>query len=77
MKRSELEITLAFLEVSQDESNKTAFVYKTNTNFILAGRYLSLLLDNNLIEKIGCKYRITETGKQYLKTAKSLVLNKK
>jgi predicted transcriptional regulator len=73
MRRTEIEIVVAILEVAGEPINKTAIVYKTNINFKIAKKYLDTLQANGLIEKKPeNKYRITDKGKSYLQKAKEL-----
>ncbi len=73
MRRNEMEIIVAILEVASEPINKTAIVYKTNINFKLAKKYLDMLQANGLIEKTPeNKYQITDKGRSYLQKAKEL-----
>ncbi|HEY9246173.1 MAG TPA: winged helix-turn-helix domain-containing protein [Candidatus Methanoperedens sp.] len=73
MNRSRIDIIIDILEVAVGGTNKTKIVYRTNLNFKLAGKYLSLLQDRGLIENRLDKYITTEKGKIILGKAKELI----
>ena len=72
MRRSKIDIIVDVLEVTKNGVNKTAIVYKTNLNFMLADKYLLLLEKQGLLEKKLDKYFTSEKGKIFLGKAKDL-----
>jgi predicted transcriptional regulator len=72
-RRNTMEITIGILEeASEGGATKTALVYRTGINFMLAKRYISFLLERNLLEEVTNEsppqhfYRTTEKGLQML-----------
>lgn len=66
IRRSKLDIIVNLLEVSKEESLKTALVYKTNLNFTIIDGYLELLLEKEWIIENGGTYHITDKGRCFL-----------
>ena len=76
-RRTRIEIILSILENSVEGASKTRIVYGSNLNFNLASRYLSLLLEKDLISvDAGDKriYRTTEKGAELLKKGKEILI---
>jgi predicted transcriptional regulator len=74
MRRSKIDIVVDVLEVTKNGVNKTAIVYKSNLNFRLAEKYLSLLEKQGLLEKKSDKYFTSDKGKIFLGKAKDLTM---
>ena len=74
MRRSRIDIVVEVLEVAKNGVNKTAIVYKTNLNFMLADKYIVLLEKQGLLENKLNKSITTEKGRIFLGKAKELTL---
>lgn len=74
MRRSRIDIVVEVLEVARNGVNKTAIVYRTNLNFKLANKYLSLLKKQGLLVNDSDKFITTDKGKTFLEQAKELTL---
>ena len=75
-RRTRVEIILSILENSVEGASKTKIVYGSNLNFNLASRYLSLLLEKDLISvDAGEKriYRTTEKGVKFLRKGREVL----
>jgi len=69
-----MDIVVEVLEVAKNGVNKTAIVYKTNLNFMLADKYIVLLEKQGLLENKLNKSITTEKGRIFLGKAKELTL---
>lgn len=67
--RSKTEIVSMVLEVANDGATKTRIMYKAFLSFAQLREYLSLLIENNLLEYLeGSKtYKTTEKGLNFVK----------
>ena len=67
--RSRTEIVSMILEAGNDGATKTRIMYKAFLSFAQLREYLSLLIENNLLEYLeGSKtYKTTEKGLNFLK----------
>mgnify|MGYP000047012160 CR=1 FL=1 len=65
-RRDKCEIIANILLIARKGAKKTHIVYKTNLNFKLVSKYLSLLEAKGLIEKRGRNYTTTEKGEKFL-----------
>ncbi len=74
MRRSRIDIVAEILEVAKKGVNKTAIVYKTNLNFTLAEKYLSLLEKQGLLENKSDKYVTSDRGRIFLAKARELTV---
>lgn len=70
-RRGRIEILMDILEEASSSVNKTKIVYGANLNFVMAERYLPLLIERELIVKVdgkkGVIYKTTEKGRKVLK----------
>ncbi len=73
-KRGRLDIIIDILEVTKKGAGKTGIVYGVNLNFMLAEKYLALLLENGFVENRQDKFVITEKGRTILEKAKEITL---
>ncbi len=71
-RRGRLDIIIDILEVVKKGAGKTAIVYGANLNFMLAEKYLALLLENGFVENRQDKFVITEKGRTILEKAKEI-----
>ena len=69
-RRSEFQILANILELARGGVNKIRILYQVNLNYTQLTRYLSLLLEKNLLEEI----RGTNHDKVYQTTEKGLEL---
>ncbi|MEZ5335045.1 MAG: winged helix-turn-helix domain-containing protein [Methanolobus sp.] len=67
-----MDITLDILKIAQDGAKKTQIVYGANLNSTIAGKYLSRLKENQLIEQKGNIFVTTDKGKLYREMASEL-----
>jgi predicted transcriptional regulator len=74
MKRDKIDIIIDVLDVAKMGVNKTSIVYRTNLNFMLAGKYLDILQKHGLVENKSDKYITTERGKIFLEKAKEITI---
>jgi len=74
MRRSRFDIIIEILDVAKAGVNKTSIVYKTNLNFMLAEKYLGLLVMQGLVENRSEKYFTTDKGRLFMEKAKDLTL---
>ena len=68
-KRDKLDILLGILRIADTTVRKTHILYKANINFYQLTRYLDLLLNLEMLEKVNEPYkgyRTTQKGRQML-----------
>jgi len=65
-KRTKIEIEAEILAEAREEATKTHLVYTCNLNFQVIRPHLQELLDAELLEQIGAKYKITRRGIRYM-----------
>jgi predicted transcriptional regulator len=67
--RSRTEIVSSILDAANGGANKTKIMYKAFLSYGLLREYLSLLMENNLLEYLDRTqiYRTTEKGLNFLK----------
>jgi predicted transcriptional regulator len=65
IRRSKTAISVEILNVALEGAKKTHIVYRANLNFEVINRYLALLQDKGLINKIENLYITTEKGKEF------------
>jgi predicted transcriptional regulator len=77
--RGRLDIIADILEASYDGTRKTYLMYRCNMSFRQLKLYLDFLLGKDLLCAVGaefnpdpCLFRITDKGKEFLKTYKGL-----
>ncbi len=70
--RGRLDIIIDILEIAKKGATKTGIVYGANLNFIVAEKYLGLLMKNGFVENRQDKYVATERGKIILEKAKEI-----
>ena len=68
--RSRTEIAASILESANGRATKTKIMYKSFLSYTQLKEYLSVLIENNLIEGLGGTqtYKTTEKGLNFLKT---------
>lgn len=63
IRRNDTAIIRDILHVCWKEpTGKTAVVYRSNMNFNSATQYINRLIEMKVLEKVGAKYKITESG---------------
>jgi len=71
-----MEIIMDILAEASKEVNKTRIVYRANLNFNIGQKYLSLLVDKELLVKVvgdgGELYKTTERGTEVLNNYKRI-----
>jgi predicted transcriptional regulator len=67
--RNRTDIVIAILEVTKGGTNKTRIMYKAFLTYFMLKEYLSILIENNLLEYIdeNDEYKTTEKGSNFLK----------
>lgn len=73
MKRNNLDICADILKVSRGGAKKTHLVYKANLNFKIVKRYLTHLIDSELLESEGDLFYLTEKGSRFIERYDSLI----
>jgi len=78
-RRTHLDITADILRASVSGIRKTRLMYRCNLNFLRLEKYLSLLLQKDLLRSVVAKksfsenlFETTRKGKEFLKTYRSL-----
>lgn len=69
MRRGKYEIISDILDNARNPKTKTSIVYGANLSFEQAGKYLDMLIQNGLMEKIAeknTKYKTTEKGREFV-----------
>lgn len=75
-RRSRIGVIIDILTEASYGANKTRIIYRANLNFLRFKRYLSELLENDLIVEVnnadggGVTYRTTDRGKTLLEVLK-------
>lgn len=73
MKRNNLDICVDILRVSKGGAKKTHLVYQANLNFKIVKRYLSELMEKELLEREGDRYYLTNKGSEFIERYNELV----
>jgi predicted transcriptional regulator len=82
-KRSELEIVEELLSLAREETKKTWLMYQTNLCYSQFVMYLDFLIEKKFLEKHNgtatgtSTYKITETGKQFLESINTVLVQVK
>lgn len=74
MKRNNLDICADILRVSKGGAKKTHLVYQANLNFKIVKRYISELLEKELMERDGDRYYLTNKGSEFIERYEELVV---
>ncbi len=80
MRRGRIDIMGEILAAASSGVGKTALVYRTNLNFSLAERYISVLSQNGFISvsrDSPVKYRTTSKGVDFLRSYTRIVVLEK
>ena len=73
MKRNNLDICADILRVSKGGAKKTHLVYQANLNFKIVKRYISELMEKELLEREGDRYYLTSKGSEFIERYDELV----
>lgn len=74
-RRTEIDIMVDILKLTQDGSKKTRILYQANLNQPRLNKYLNYLMENGLLEHINEPdnyYKTTEKGKDFLDAADAI-----
>lgn len=75
MRRGKFEIINHILETAKSPKTKTSIVYGANLSFDQADKYLDMLIQKGLIEKVegkNTKYETTEKGHEFAQAYEEL-----
>lgn len=71
-RRNGFDIIVDILSIAESGARKTSVVYGANLNFPMATKYISKLIENNMLEKSGSYYFATHKGKRFMNRYKEL-----
>jgi predicted transcriptional regulator len=73
MKRNNLDICADILRVSKGGAKKTHLVYQANLNFKIVKKYITELIEKELLEMNGDRFYITDKGSEFIERYETLV----
>jgi predicted transcriptional regulator len=65
--RDRLSIVAAILEAANSGVSKTRVMFRANLSFKLLEKYLGVVLGAGFVRVEGCRYMLTEHGREFLK----------
>jgi predicted transcriptional regulator len=68
--RDRVDIVAAILEAANSGSSKTRIKIRANLSFGLLEKYLGVVLGAGFVRVEGCRYMLTEQGREFLKQYK-------
>ena len=69
--RDRLSIIAAILEAVNSGVSKTRILFMANLSFSLLEKYLDVVVGAGFVRAEGCRYEMTEHGREYLKQYKN------
>jgi len=73
MKRNNIDICADILRVSKGGAKKTHLVYQANLNFKIVKKYITELIEKELLEMTGDRFYVTEKGSEFIERYEILV----